>query len=203
MNDWSLIGSYLEETVAGVVEGWQWLRSGCCAAAALWTLPHHTLHSLTHTLQPLPPSSLVHDPAHVVLHWRIVTVTGLPLLLALSWSPRLLGHRVEPGRLLPSPRLWSSPRLARSLFWRWWWCLLWLLRQLGQLLLRENISESMIRNYLMLNTPQGRRGLVCWKKCYFWDAQNPLSTRDSHWTVCHLNQSQSVEIISVSISENI
>ena len=67
--------------------------------------------TLGDALEPLPGGLLVHDPAHVVLHRRVVAVTRLPLALVALLVPvlaRLLGDWVEPGGLLPSPRLRAS-----------------------------------------------------------------------------------------------
>lgn len=90
----------LEQTVAGVVEGWQGLGRGPGAASTLGTLTQRTLR---HTLQPLP-WSLVHDPANMVLYRWVVAVAGLPLLLlVLGMVAALLGHGIEPCRLLASP----------------------------------------------------------------------------------------------------
>ena len=94
-----------------MVEGWQRLRCSsrtAAQAAALRRLPQ----ALRHALQSLPGGSLVHDPANMSLHRRVLTVTRLPLLPLLL--ARLLGHGVEPGRLLPSPGLGSPPQLAGS-----------------------------------------------------------------------------------------
>ena len=99
----------LQQTVTGMMEGWQRLRSGAGTAAqtaALRRLPQ----ALRDALQSLPGGSLVHDPAHMSLHRRVLAVTGLPLLTLLL--TRLLGDGVEPGRLLPSPGLHSPPQLA-------------------------------------------------------------------------------------------
>ena len=70
-------------------------------AATLWALSQ----TLSDTLKTLSGRSLVHDPAHMVLHWRIITVTCLPLPILVPVLARFLGNWVESGSLLASPRL--------------------------------------------------------------------------------------------------
>ena len=105
-----LLTLLLQETVTGMVEGWK-LR--CCARTAAQTAALRRLaQALRDALQSLPGGPLVHDPANMSLHRRVLTVAGLPLLPLLLAG--LLGDGIEPGRLLPSPGLGSPPQLARS-----------------------------------------------------------------------------------------
>ena len=70
-------------------------------AATLWTLSK----TLCDTLKTLSGGSLVHDPTHMVLNWRVITVTGLPLPVLVSMLTGFLGNWVESGSFLASPRL--------------------------------------------------------------------------------------------------
>ena len=113
----TIVTLLLQQTVTGVVECREGLRG--CARTAAQTAALRTLQlplalpqALRDAGQPLPGGSLVHDPADVSLHGRILTVTRFPLLALLL--ARLLRHGVEPGGVLPPPCLRPSPQLPRG-----------------------------------------------------------------------------------------